>query len=133
MNTTTGIASIGLDCGVKNTCYCVSKTALNMMVGVWCYDFRYLINSLPSETYKQSKEKPNMIIFVMDPGWVKTGIITLIERRSLTDITRLKDMGGEGAVLEIPFSVSEQYKQVINATSKDSGTFKRYDGTILPW
>lgn len=103
------------------------------MVSVWCYDFRYLINFLPPETYKQSKEKPNMIIFVMDPGWVKTGIITLIERRSLTDITRLKDMGGEGAVLEIPFSVSEQYKQVINATSKDSGTFKRYDGTILPW
>ncbi|GJJ14191.1 hypothetical protein Clacol_008453 [Clathrus columnatus] len=97
VNMTTGLASFGLDIGVKNACYSTSKTALNMM------------------TYKKSKEKPNMIIFIMDPGWVKT------------------DMGGEGAMLEIPFSVSEQYKQAVNATSKDSGTFKRYDGAILPW
>lgn len=42
-------------------------------------------------------------------------------------------MGGEGARLEITFSVEEQYKVVVSATPKDSGTFKRYDGTILPW
>lgn len=38
MNTTTGIASIGLDFGVKNAGYSTSKTALNMMVSIWLYE-----------------------------------------------------------------------------------------------
>ncbi|KAF8590403.1 NAD(P)-binding protein [Ramaria rubella] len=97
LNTTSGLASIGLDIGGKATNYSITKCALNML------------------TYKQSKEKSNMIFFVMDPGWVKTAL------------------GGEGAQLEIPFSVSHQYKQIVSATRKDSGTFKRYNGEIIPW
>ncbi|KAF8531714.1 NAD-P-binding protein [Gautieria morchelliformis] len=97
LNTSSSLGSIGIDYGAKVTSYSISKTALNML------------------TYKQSKEKPNIIFFVMDPGWVKT------------------DMGGEGAELEIPFTVEQQYKQITGATRKDSGTFKRYNGEILPW
>ncbi|KIJ40231.1 hypothetical protein M422DRAFT_174012 [Sphaerobolus stellatus SS14] len=97
MNTTSGLGSIGLDCGVKNASYSISKCGLQML------------------TYKESKEKPNIICFVLDPGWVKT------------------EMGGEGAFLEIPFSVSHQYKVITSATQKDNGGFKRYDGENLPW
>ncbi|THH12061.1 hypothetical protein EW145_g217 [Phellinidium pouzarii] len=54
MNMTTGLASLGLDCGPKCCTYTISKTALNML------------------TYKQSVEEPGIIAIVVDPGWVKT-------------------------------------------------------------
>ncbi|KAF8513596.1 NAD-P-binding protein [Hysterangium stoloniferum] len=77
--------------------YAISKAGLNML------------------TVKQAKEKTNMIVFVMSPGWVKT------------------KMGGEGAVLDVSDTVSWQYDIIVTATATDSGTFKQYDGAILPW
>ncbi|EJU04285.1 NADP-binding protein [Dacryopinax primogenitus] len=97
MNMTSGLASIGLDCGPKNASYSIAKTALNMY------------------TYKLAKEKPDLITFVIDPGWVKT------------------DMGGPGAMLEPDFSIGNMLKTIKGATQKDSGTFKRYNGEPIPW
>ncbi|TFY79841.1 hypothetical protein EWM64_g4172 [Hericium alpestre] len=97
MNLTSGIGSIGLDYGDKNASYCISKTGLNML------------------TYKQAKERPDLIAFVVDPGWVKT------------------DMGGEGAVLEPHESIGGLLKLITNATPESSGKFFRYNGEVLPW
>jgi len=97
MNMTSGLASIGLDCGNKCTTYSISKTALNML------------------TYKQAKEKPNIIFYVVDPGWVKT------------------EMGGEGAFLEPEFSVSNLVKLLTSIKLEQSGKFFKYDGSELPW
>jgi len=56
VNMTSGLASIGLDCGPKCTSYSVSKTAINML------------------TYKQAKARPDFTAIVLDPGWVKTAM-----------------------------------------------------------
>ncbi|KAA1474988.1 C-factor [Dentipellis sp. KUC8613] len=97
MSFTSGIASIGLDYGAKNASYSISKTALNML------------------TYKQATERPDVIAFVVDPGWVKT------------------DMGGEGAMIEAQESVSHLLKLITGATQESSGKFFRYTGEVLPW
>ncbi|KAG6375957.1 hypothetical protein JVT61DRAFT_2834 [Boletus reticuloceps] len=54
MNMTSRLASIGSDYGTIDTCYCMSKIALNML------------------TYKQAREHPDLIPIVLEPGWVKT-------------------------------------------------------------
>lgn len=46
---------------------------------------------------------------------------------------RLADMGGEGAMLEVEFSVSNILKVVTCLTAKESGKFFRYDGSEIPW
>jgi len=97
MNMTTGLASIGIDAGPKCASYSIAKTALNMY------------------NYKLSKERPDLIAFVMDPGWVKT------------------DMGGPGAVLEPEFSIGHMLKTINSLTPKDTGTFKKYSGEPVPW
>jgi len=97
INVTSGLASIGLDFGAKNATYSVSKTALNML------------------TYKQAKARPDIVSFVVDPGWVKT------------------DMGGPDAMMEPHESVASVLKIAKNATTKDSGKFFRHDGEIIVW
>jgi len=54
VNFTSGLASIGLDCGPKNASYSIAKAALNML------------------TYKLAKSLTDTTLFVVDPGWVKT-------------------------------------------------------------
>ncbi|KAI0765958.1 C-factor [Trametes elegans] len=54
VNMSSGLASIGLDCGPKCTTYSISKAALNML------------------TYKQKAQRPDITSVVIDPGWVKT-------------------------------------------------------------
>ncbi|KZT63400.1 NAD(P)-binding protein [Daedalea quercina L-15889] len=56
VNVTTGLASLGLDCGPKCTSYSISKCALNML------------------TYKQARTRPDFTCICMDPGWVKTAL-----------------------------------------------------------
>ncbi|KAH8113823.1 NAD(P)-binding protein [Phellopilus nigrolimitatus] len=97
MNTTSGLASIGLDCGKKCCTYSISKAALNML------------------TYKQSKEEPDIIAIVVDPGWVKT------------------KLGGEGAVLEPRESVFPFITFLKGLTREHSGKFFNYKGQPLPW
>ncbi|THH10820.1 hypothetical protein EW146_g8251 [Bondarzewia mesenterica] len=97
MNMTSGLGSIGLNCGKKNASYSITKTALHML------------------SYKQAAQRPDLISFVIDPGWVKT------------------DLGGEGATLEPHESVSALLTFVTNATAEHSGMVFRYSGDPLPW
>lgn len=43
------------------------------------------------------------------------------------------DMGGPDAKIDVDYAVGEMLKIVIPVTSADSGTFRRYDGAVLPW
>ncbi len=55
------------------------------------------------------------ISVVMHPGWVKT------------------DMGGAGAPLEIPDAVQSMIKVIDDLLPRDNGTFRQFDGAVLPW
>ncbi|PCH39148.1 NAD(P)-binding protein [Wolfiporia cocos MD-104 SS10] len=97
VNMTSGLASISLDFGGKNATYSVSKTALNML------------------TYKQAKARPDLIAYVIDPGWVKT------------------DMGGPGAMTEPHETVAAQLKLATSATAQNSGRFYGHNGQEIGW
>ena len=81
MNMTSGLGSIGLNLGPKCSSYSISKNAVNMLVSTTSRSsipfWRHLSNSFPPlvQTYKQSAAKPDIIAFVVDPGWVKTSKI----------------------------------------------------------
>ncbi|KAH7913085.1 hypothetical protein BJ138DRAFT_1146775 [Hygrophoropsis aurantiaca] len=96
-NISTALASIGIDYGGQHSSYSISKAALNML------------------TYKQAKERPDLIPFVIDPGWVKT------------------DMGGKEAALEPHESAAGILNVVSGATLQDAGRFIDYKGEIVPW
>ncbi|KLO08157.1 NAD(P)-binding protein, partial [Schizopora paradoxa] len=66
-------------------------------------------------TKKLADERKNVISFVMDPGWVKT------------------DLGGSAAPFDVDFSVSNVYKVLVGVSAKDSGSFLRFDGQVVPW
>ncbi|KAI0628066.1 C-factor [Trametes polyzona] len=83
--------------------------------GPKCATYSISKTALNMLTYKQKVERPDIISVVVDPGWVKT------------------DMGGEGAMLEPEFSVSNILKVVTSLTAKDSGKFFKYNGEELPW
>ncbi|EIW81596.1 NAD(P)-binding protein [Coniophora puteana RWD-64-598 SS2] len=97
MNMTTGLASIASDHGPKCASYSISKAAVNML------------------TYKQSRERPDIIAFVVDPGWVKT------------------TMGGEGAMLEVEDAVASVLSVIQNARPEHSGKFLNRLGSEIPW
>ena len=67
------------------------------------------------QTYKQSRERPDFIPILMDPGWVKT------------------DMGGEGAKIEPHVSVTGILNVATKLTSADAGKFYTYLGKVNPW
>lgn len=74
VNVTSGLASIGLDFGAKNATYSISKMALNMLVRHDCTFAAHGCRSWRDpKTYKQARARPDLIAYVIDPGWVKTG------------------------------------------------------------
>ncbi|KAI0063866.1 NAD-P-binding protein [Artomyces pyxidatus] len=77
--------------------YSLSKSALNML------------------TSKQAVARPDLISFVIDPGWVRT------------------DMGGQAALLSPKDSAAGLLEVVTSATKESSGKFFRYDGETNPW
>ncbi|EIW54613.1 NAD-P-binding protein [Trametes versicolor FP-101664 SS1] len=77
--------------------YCVSKSALNML------------------TYKLKQERPDLIVIMLCPGWVKT------------------DLGGESAVLEAKESIAGILKVITSATVADSGKYLSFTGAEIPW
>ncbi|KAI0063864.1 C-factor [Artomyces pyxidatus] len=97
MNLSTGLASIASGYKDLLASYSISKTALNML------------------TYKQATARPDIIAFVIDPGWVKT------------------DMGGPNAVLETKDCVAGLLKIITSATTEQSGKYYGYDGQTIPW
>jgi NAD(P)-dependent dehydrogenase (short-subunit alcohol dehydrogenase family) len=54
-------------------------------------------------------------VFILHPGWVKT------------------DMGGPNALIDAELSVSGMRRVIEGATLQHSGSFVKYDGSILPW
>ncbi|GBE80279.1 C-factor [Sparassis crispa] len=113
VNVTSSLASIGLDIGPKSATYSISKTALNMLVRRRLFIVQAELTFV--QTYKQARARPDIIAFVLDPGWVKT------------------KMGGPGALLEPYESVSGIIKTVTSATSASSGKFYRYNGQEVVW
>ena len=77
--------------------YRVSKAALNMAVK------------------SASNNYPDIVMSVMNPGWVKT------------------DMGGDHADLEVLESVTGMLSEIEKLTVKDSGRFLGYNGESLKW
>ncbi|KAF8438187.1 hypothetical protein L210DRAFT_2311095 [Boletus edulis BED1] len=68
-NISSSLASIGIDHGGQHSSYSISKAALNIL------------------TYKQAKERPDLIPFLVDPGWVKTDMDgSYAQRLSLTRV-----------------------------------------------
>ncbi|KAF9225916.1 NAD(P)-binding protein [Gyrodon lividus] len=96
-NISSAMASIGMDYGGEHSSYSISKAALNML------------------TYKQAKERPDLIAFLVDPGWVKT------------------DMGGTHATLEPHESAAGIIQVISSATASDVGRFIDYKGETVPW
>ncbi|KAI0696079.1 hypothetical protein BC835DRAFT_1305760 [Cytidiella melzeri] len=97
MNFSSGLGSVGLDHAPVNATYSISKAAVGML------------------THKQAKQKPELTVIAVDPGWVKT------------------DMGGPGAVLEPAESVQALLKLIDHTTPAKSGKFFLYDGKEIPW
>ncbi|EIW81579.1 NAD(P)-binding protein [Coniophora puteana RWD-64-598 SS2] len=97
VNMTSTLSSFAKDCGAKSASYSISKTAVNML------------------TYKQAKERPDLIPIVLDPGWVKT------------------EMGGQGALIEAEKSVRGILKVVTGLTTQSAGKFLNYQGKEIPW
>jgi hypothetical protein len=108
--------------------YTISKTALNMLVRITQSHFQARL-MLFSQTYKQAKERPDLIIFCVDPGWVKTGMWTEIYMVHQTDCAT--DMGGEGAMLDPHESVTPLLAFFARATSEHSAGFWNNKGEAV--
>ncbi|KAH9848824.1 NAD-P-binding protein [Lenzites betulinus] len=98
VNVSSELGSIGADkFGTRSTSYSISKAALNML------------------TYKQQKERPDIVFISMCPGWLKT------------------DMGGKEAPNDVSVGVEGVLKTIGDLTPEDSGKFFNFQGTNLPW
>ena len=85
------------------------------------------------QTYKQAKERQDLIVITVDPGWVKTGTLALLLLVPSDPSHSCADMGGPNAMLFPHESVEEVLKVVAGLLPSDSGKFYRYDGQVLPW
>lgn len=54
-------------------------------------------------------------VLILHPGWVRT------------------DMGGENALIDVDESVTGMRRQIDLFNLAQSGSFVKYDGTVLPW
>ncbi|KAI0715864.1 C-factor [Cerioporus squamosus] len=77
--------------------YSVTKAALNML------------------THKQAKERPDLMIVCLNPGWIKT------------------DMGTEDAPLTLDDSVPGIVQTLTSLRPEDNGRLVDYRHEILPW
>ncbi|KAI0353992.1 NAD-P-binding protein [Trametes cingulata] len=99
VNISSTLGSLGAadEFGTMWTSYSISKAALNML------------------TYKQQKERPDIVFISMCPGWLKT------------------DMGGPNAPHEVSTGVAGVLKTIEALTPEDSGKFFNFKGEIVPW
>ena len=56
-----------------------------------------------------------IVVFILHPGWVKT------------------DMGGPNALIDAELSVVGMRRVIAESTLQHSGSFLKYDGSLLPW
>ncbi|KAI0325655.1 C-factor [Cubamyces sp. BRFM 1775] len=89
--------------------------SIGLDLGDKCATYSISKTALNMLTYKQKAERPDITAVLIDPGWVKT------------------ELGGEGALLEPEFSVSNILRVVTGLTNKDSGKFFKYTGEEIPW
>ncbi|KAI0765964.1 NAD-P-binding protein [Trametes elegans] len=97
VNVSSTLGSLGTDYGTRSTSYAISKAALNMV------------------TYKQQKERPDIIFISICPGWLRT------------------DMGGDEAPNDVSVGVEGVLKTIYGLTLADSGNFFNFKGEIVPW
>jgi len=97
MHISSSMGSLGTEHGTMAPGYAMSKSALNML------------------TYKQAKARPDLIPFVVCPGWVST------------------DMGGESAPVKPEDSAAALIKLAKNANKDHAGKFFNRDGSSCPW
>ncbi|KAH7885452.1 NAD(P)-binding protein [Phlebopus sp. FC_14] len=97
VNISSTLGIIACDTGVNHTSYSITKAGLNML------------------TYKQQKERPDLVIFAIHPGWCKT------------------DMTGEAAPLEVADGAMNVLRILDGATSEYSGKFIDDEGRIVSW
>ncbi|KAI0628097.1 NAD-P-binding protein [Trametes polyzona] len=97
VNVSSELGSLSTDFGARWTSYAISKAALNML------------------TYKQQKERPDIVFISMCPGWLKT------------------DMGGERAPNDVSVGVEGVLKTIYRLTPDDSGKFFNFKGENVPW
>ncbi|KAF2847575.1 short-chain dehydrogenase [Plenodomus tracheiphilus IPT5] len=71
-------------------------------------------------------EEPWLTSFVFHPGLVETDMGRSIEEKAGV---KLSDIGG----ISVETSVTSAIKVIDGASKEDSGTFKNYDGSPLPW
>ncbi|TFK89373.1 NAD(P)-binding protein [Polyporus arcularius HHB13444] len=97
VNISSTVGSIGSDPGAPLASYAISKTALNML------------------TYKQAKEKPQITVVSMCPGWLQT------------------DLGGSNATYPVSVGVAGVLKTILSLKPEDSGQFFNFRGERVPW
>ncbi|KAI0730617.1 C-factor [Earliella scabrosa] len=97
VNVSSSLGAFGYGYGETWASYAITKTALNML------------------TYKQNKERPDLMIISLCPGWVKT------------------DMGGDEAPLTLQESVPAVAKVLTSLKSEDNGRLINYRHEIVPW
>ncbi|RDX40869.1 NAD(P)-binding protein [Lentinus brumalis] len=97
VNISSTVGSIASDFGAKAASYAISKAALNML------------------TYKEAKEKPDITVISMCPGWLQT------------------DLGGPDAILPVSVGVEGVLKTILALKPEDSGKFFNFQGQGVPW
>ncbi|KAI0816807.1 NAD-P-binding protein [Trametes gibbosa] len=97
VNVSSEIGSLSTDFGTRSTSYAISKASLNMV------------------TYKQQKERPDIIFISICPGWLRT------------------DLGGEEAPNDVSVGVEGVLKTIDSLTLEDSGNFFNFKGEKVPW
>ncbi|RDX45929.1 NAD(P)-binding protein [Lentinus brumalis] len=97
VNISSTVGSIGSDFGAIGASYAISKAALNML------------------TYKEAKEKPEITVISMCPGWLQT------------------DMGGPNASHPVSVGVEGVLKTILSLKPENSGQFFNFQGQHVPW
>ncbi|OSC97328.1 NAD-P-binding protein [Trametes coccinea BRFM310] len=97
VNVSSELGRFNADFGTRSTSYSIAKAGLNML------------------TYKQQKERPDIIFISLCPGWLRT------------------DMGGQEAPDDVSVGVEGVIKTVVGLTPADSGKFFNSKGQSLSW
>ncbi|KAI0325668.1 NAD-P-binding protein [Cubamyces sp. BRFM 1775] len=97
VNVSSELGRLTADYGALATSYSITKAALNML------------------TYKQQKERPDIVFISLCPGWLKT------------------DLGGQGAPNDVDVGVAGVIKTITGLTPQDSGKFFNYKGENVAW
>ena len=83
--------------------------------GLYAYRTSKAAVNMGMATVSREAEAKDVIVVVLNPGWVKT------------------DMGGDAATLSTEESIGSLRKRIAGLSIEDSGTFIDHDGQQIPW